>query len=214
MSPARQEALREGRGLDVLILAGGTGRRLGGASKPDAVARGARLIDHVLTGLESIRPELGDGRVVVVAPDRVAVPAEVLKALEDPPLGGPVTGIAAGLARLAARPDGAAESTAVLTCDAPESWRALPVLVRALESEGACAGACALVGDHLQYLLGVYRTSALERAVAPGGRMLRDVSVRRALGTLAVLAVDLGAGAAAARDLDTWEELRAWDAGG
>ena len=34
--------------LDVLVLAGGTGRRLGGASKPDVVARGARLLDHVL----------------------------------------------------------------------------------------------------------------------------------------------------------------------
>ena len=37
--------------VDVVVLAGGTGRRLGGASKPDVVARGARLLDHVLTGL-------------------------------------------------------------------------------------------------------------------------------------------------------------------
>lgn len=36
--------------LDVLVLAGGTGRRLGGVSKPDVVARGARLLDHVLNG--------------------------------------------------------------------------------------------------------------------------------------------------------------------
>ena len=34
--------------LDVLVLAGGTGRRLGGVSKPDVFARGARLLDHVL----------------------------------------------------------------------------------------------------------------------------------------------------------------------
>lgn len=106
--------------VDVVVLAGGTGRRLGGASKPDVVARGARLLDHVLTGLAALsgpsrsscpagsagrvgrsgpsgagapRP----GRVVVVAPERVALPPGVLRALEDPPLGGPVAGIAAGV---------------------------------------------------------------------------------------------------------------------
>jgi len=40
--------------VDVVVLAGGTGRRLGGASKPDVVARGARLLDHVLTGLAAL----------------------------------------------------------------------------------------------------------------------------------------------------------------
>ena len=37
--------------IDVVVLAGGTGRRLDGATKPDVVARGARLLDHVLSGL-------------------------------------------------------------------------------------------------------------------------------------------------------------------
>ena len=37
--------------VDVVVLAGGTGRRLGGAVKPDVVARGTRLLDHVLAGL-------------------------------------------------------------------------------------------------------------------------------------------------------------------
>ena len=169
--------------LDVLVLAGGTGRRLGGASKPD-----------------------------VVAPAEVEVPDGVLQALEDPPFGGPVAGIAAGLARLAAEPGGPAPRTAVLTCDAPESWRALPVLVRALgAAPGGCPGVCALDGDHMQYLLGVYRTMRLHEAVAPGGGPLRDVSVRRVLGRLGVRAVGLGGLAAAARDLDTWGEVRAWD---
>lgn len=216
--------------VDVVVLAGGTGRRLGGASKPDVVARGARLLDHVLTGLAALsgpsrsscpagsagrvgrsgpsgagapRP----GRVVVVAPERVALPPGVLRALEDPPLGGPVAGIAAGLARLAQDP-GPAALTAVVTCDAPESWRALPALVAAA-SRGA-DGACALEGDHVQYLLGVYRTAALTRCVAPDGLALRDVPARGALGRLAVAHVDLGELRAAARDLDTWEEVRAW----
>ena len=227
--------------IDVVVLAGGTGRRLGGASKPDVVARGARLLDHVLTGLAALsgpsrsscpagsagrvgrsgpsgagapRP----GRVVVVAPERVALPPGVLRALEDPPLGGPVAGIAAGLARLARAPGPTASApapaalTAVVTCDAPESWRALPALIAAA-SQGA-DGACAREGDHVQYLLGVYRTAALTRCAAPEGTALRDVSVRRALGGLEVVRVDLGGLRAAARDLDTWEDVHAWDRAG
>jgi len=143
------------------------------------------------------------GRVVVVAPAEVALPAGVLRALEDPPLGGPVAGIAAGLARLAessgssgspgspgraapaahaARAAAPAELTAVVTCDAPESGRGLPALVAAAGSAQNADGACALDGDHVQYLLGVYRTAALTQCVAPGGAALRDISVRRALG--------------------------------
>ena len=243
--------------LDVVVLAGGTGRRLGGASKPNVVARGARLLDHVLAGLSGLTdradpasgaeptgrsaPEKRSpavatvatvGRVVVVAPAEVALPAGVLRALEDPPLGGPVAGIAAGLARLAefsgssgspgspgraapaahaARAAAPAELTAVVTCDAPESGRALPALVAAARNAQDADGACALDGDHVQYLLGVYRTAALTQCVAPGGAALRDVSVRRALGGLSVVHVDLGELRSAARDLDTWEDVRAWD---
>lgn len=252
--------------LDVVVLAGGTGRRLGGASKPNVVARGARLLDHVLTGLaglsgladlagpasgaeptERAAPENRGpaaataaaaarvGRVVVVAPAEVALPAGVLRALEDPPLGGPVAGIAAGLARLAessgssgspelpgspgstapaarvAHTAAPAELTAVVTCDAPESGRGLPALVAAAGSAQNADGACALDGDHVQYLLGVYRTAALTQCVAPGGAALRDISVRRALGGLSVVHVDLGELRSAARDLDTWEDVRAWD---
>ena len=59
--------------------------------------------------------------------------------------------------------------------------------------------------------LGVYRTAALTQCVAPGGAALRDISVRRALGGLSVVHVDLGELRSAARDLDTWEDVRAWD---
>ena len=258
-SPAPPEQAEGGR-FDVVVLAGGTGRRLGGASKPDVVARGARLLDHVLAGLSGLADLAGPasgaepteraapenrgpaaataaaaarvGRVVVVAPAEVALPAGVLRALEDPPLGGPVAGIAAGLARLAessgssgspgspgraapaahaARAAAPAELTAVVTCDAPESGRGLPALVAAAGSAQNADGACALDGDHVQYLLGVYRTAALTQCVAPGGAALRDISVRRALGGLSVVHVDLGELRSAARDLDTWEDVRAWD---
>ena len=197
---------------DVIVLAGGTGRRLDGASKPDVVARGLRLLDHVLAGLEQLRTQgLPLGRVCVVAPAEVALPAGVLRALEDPPMGGPVAGIAAGLDVLGRR-DPVAGLAGILTCDAPLSWRALPALHRALAQAGPeLDGACARDGEHTQYLLGLYRRQALASAVAPGGVPLRDTAVRRALGTLRVRAIPTTRDAV--RDLDTWTEVRAWDSG-
>lgn len=198
--------------VDVVVLAGGTGRRLDGATKPDVVARGARLLDHVLTGLERLRgQDLPLGHVCVVAPAQVALPDGVLRALEDPPLGGPVAGIAAGLARLS-RSEPMAGLTGVLTCDAPSSWRALPVLFEALhDGDPGADGVCARDDDHVQYLLGLYRRAALATVVAPDGAPVRDVAVRRVLGRLRVATLTLPHGIV--RDLDTWDEVRAWDCG-
>ena len=195
---------------DVIVLAGGTGARLDGASKPDVVARGLRLLDHVLAGLEQLHEQgLPLGRVCVVAPAEVALPGGVLRALEDPPLGGPVAGIAAGLDVLG-RSAPVAGLTGILTCDAPLSWRALPALHRALAQAGPeLDGVCARDGEHTQYLLGLYRRRALAAAVAPDGVPLRDTAVRRSLGRLRVTAIPVPHGVV--RDLDTWAEVRAWD---
>ncbi|WP_017179126.1 molybdenum cofactor guanylyltransferase [Actinomyces timonensis] len=206
--------------LDAVVLAGGTARRLGGVSKPDVLVAGRRLLDHVLEGLAALRGSaaLPAGRTVVVAPPEVALPPGVLRALEDPPLGGPVAGIAAGLQALAAgrgqeETGGGAPApvTAVLTCDAPGAAAALPPLLRALNGVPTAPGvdgACAWAGDHTQYLLGVYWTPALLEAVAPGGSPLRDRAVHRTLGALRVL--EVAGTERAAVDLDTWEQVRAW----
>ena len=198
--------------VDVVVLAGGTGRRLDGASKPDVVARGLRLLDHVLAGLEQLRTQgLPLGRVCVVAPAEVSLPGGVLRALEDPPLGGPVAGMAAGL-ELLGRSHPVAGLTGILTCDAPLSWQALPALHRALAQAGPeLDGVCARDGEHTQYLLGLYRRRALAAAVAPGGVPLRDTAVRRALRPLRIAALPVSRDVV--RDLDTWAEVRAWDAG-
>ena len=202
--------------LDAVVLAGGTARRLGGVSKPDVLVAGRRMLDHVLEGLAALRGSaaLPAGRTVVVAPPEVALPPGELRALEDPPLGGPVAGIAAGLQALAADAGGSAPApvTAVLTCDAPGAATALPPLLGALEAAPAVPGidgACARAGDHTQYLLGVYWTPALLGAVAPGGAPLRDRAVHRPLGALRVL--EVAGTERAAVDLDTWEQVRAWE---
>lgn len=224
--------------LDVVVLAGGTARRLGGVSKPDVVVAGARLLDHVLGGLDAMRTEgLGLGRVCVVAPRSVRLPAGVLRALEDPPLGGPVAGVGAGLLALAttvgpgapspAGAGGPAPLTALLACDAPASWQALPVLVSALPQRMSAQpsqhpeqpdGAVLVTpdprgGEQVQYLVGIYRTAALTACVLPGGRPLRDAGVRRTLRALDLVQVRAGADQhlrEAAWDLDTWEDVAAW----
>lgn len=212
------------RAVDVVVLAGGTGRRLGGASKPDVVARGERLLDHVLNGLSRLDGSDGGlplGRVVVVAPEEVELPAGVLRALEDPPLGGPVAGLAAGLLALvgdADGTDGPAPLTAVLTCDAPDSYRSLPPLrtaaLDARERDGAVAVSCQGEDRHTQYLLGVYRTERLAAVVAPGGQPLRDVAVHRTLRALDVVELAEDAVRTASLDLDTWEDVHAWERAG
>ncbi|MCG7308570.1 molybdenum cofactor guanylyltransferase [Brachybacterium sp. ACRRE] len=114
----------------MIVLGGGEGRRLGGVSKPDLVLGGRRLLDLVLDAGSGCAPR------VVVAPDSVEVPSGVLRTLEDPPAGGPVAGIAAGLALLRAHEeeqsgrdpeagepeDGAADGpndVLVVACDLP-----------------------------------------------------------------------------------------------
>lgn len=219
MSRDRGRAAAAGRAatgepVDVVVLAGGTGRRLGGVSKADVLVGGRRMIDHLLDGLASLRP--APGRVVVVAPAEVVLPGRVGRALEDPPLGGPVAGIAAGLseaARLAGL-DGEVPApwTAVLSCDAPGAWSALPALTaRASLIPGALDAEVEAVVARIdgvgQPLLALYRTACLTARVAPGGVALRDVSVRRTLAGLRTEEVEVDR---VARDLDTWTDIDAW----
>lgn len=194
MTPPEAETL-DVRALDVVVLAGGHGRRLGGVSKADLMLGRERLLDHILGDLATWEnPHATLGRVVVVAPDSVAVPSGVLRTLEDPPNGGPSAGIAAAVAAL-----GAGQLVAVLTCDAPRAARALPLLLGSLGPDGAAA--CA--DGFTEYLLGVYRFGPLSRRVREE-HGARDISARRLLAPLALHEVDVGQ---YGRDIDTWADL-------
>ena len=74
--------------VDLVVLAGGRGTRMGGRDKASIELGGRTLLERVLTA------DLG-GRVVVVG--ETAVPDGVRRTVEDPPGGGPVAGIGAGL---------------------------------------------------------------------------------------------------------------------
>src|SRR5438270_4429815 len=90
-----------------IVLAGGRASRLGGQPKPQLEVGGRSMLTAVLTALH------GAGPRVVVGPPQ-PVPAGVLLVREEPPGGGPVPALAAGLAAV-----GEAEVVAVLAADLP-----------------------------------------------------------------------------------------------
>ncbi|WP_444546051.1 molybdenum cofactor guanylyltransferase [Virgisporangium aurantiacum] len=81
-----------------MVLAGGAGRRLGGAAKPTLAVGGTPMLARVLAAVDD-----ADGRVVV-GPGSLGliVPPGVRVIQEEPAGGGPVAALAAGLAELAA----------------------------------------------------------------------------------------------------------------
>ncbi|MGH3728134.1 MAG: molybdenum cofactor guanylyltransferase [Micromonosporaceae bacterium] len=78
-------------GYAAVILAGGAARRLDGVDKPALRLGGRPLIDRVLAAVSGGHPR------IVVGPAR-ELPEGVLTAREDPPGGGPLAALAAGLA--------------------------------------------------------------------------------------------------------------------
>lgn len=191
-----------------IVVGGGGGERLGGVSKPDLTLGGMRLIDRVCG---SLLAACGAGCVAVVPPT-VRVPEGVVRTLEDPPSGGPLAGIDAGLRALGVDDD---VLVVVVSVDAPGVAGLLPVLLGAplgSDSEGRIA----VGGDPQpfdQYLMGVYRAGALRRvideAVAALGSV-RGVGVRRVLRALALERVSVDADVC--RDIDTPEDVAWWQA--
>ena len=224
IGPGQAGSGRAGSGpIDLIVLAGGRGSRLGGAVKPAVEIAGRTLLSRVLDARVLAR------RVVVVGPEaaRAAAGADapgLLWALENPPFGGPVAGIAAGLAALAGT--GAEAGTAdpapeacspepagwllVLACDLPWAADAASALVAALAADPERTNA--LDGLHLsdpdghaQWLAGIYRAGALREAAGRLGRAVNGASMRDLLSgfTLAAILDASGSG----RDVDTWQDV-------
>lgn len=180
---------------DAVVLAGGQGSRLGRVSKPDVQVAGRRLLDIALAAAG------GAHRIVVVGD--VAVPDGVLRTREVPAYGGPVAGVAAGLAALA----GHAEWTLLLACDLPDAEAAVTSLLAAVPGPDH-DGACLLDADgRLQWLLGCYRTTALAGRLADRGDPPLT-AMYRLLGPLNLLGVDPGR--ASVDDLDTPADADRW----
>ena len=211
---------------DTIVLAGGAARRLGGADKPALSVGGRPLLDRVLAACP------GAAITVVVGPHRPTA-RTVVRALEDPPGGGPLAALDAGLRHTTA------PTVLVLSADLPFLTAATvhTLLAAATGTSGAAES-----GD------GAHDGAASrEDAVLPGpdaardGAMLRDASgrdqplvaayrtepLRRGLarvraehGTLAGLPLRAlvnglllervpDTTAAASFDCDTWEDISA-----
>lgn len=201
--------------VDVVLLAGGRGARLGGISKAEVRLGGRRLLDRALEAVHTQVPRFGTLGAIVVVGD-VEVPHGVRRTREDPPFGGPVAGLAAGVDALPGSADaGPADWCLVLACDVAEPARGLSLLGQAVHAAAQVASPPEAGGDGFwlvdqqdrpQWLFAIYRREALLRVLTGP---LRDRSVRSTLGSLECIGIPVGAAVAA--DIDTWADVRRWE---
>ncbi|MGW2249423.1 molybdenum cofactor guanylyltransferase [Kitasatospora sp. NPDC001660] len=180
---------------DVIVPAGGAARRLGGADKPGLTVGESTLLDRVLAACAGART------TVVVGPARPTARTGVRWTREQPPGGGPVAAVAAGLDLVG---DG---TVLLLAADLPFlDRRTVERLVTALDDAGPAVEAAVLVdaGGRDQPLAAAYRTAALRGALSALGDP-SGLPLRRLTGGLArLLVADTDN---AAYDCDTWEDL-------
>ena len=152
----------------VIVLCGGTSRRLDGLDKTRELLAGTTVMDHLLNAL----PSAWD--VVCVGEER-ATTRSVRWCRETPAGGGPVAGIAAGLDRLG--PLGT-EICVVVGGDMPFAGPAAPALVDVLNVRPALDAVLATdPGGRWQPLLAAYRCGVLRAALPrePAGARLMNV---------------------------------------
>jgi molybdopterin-guanine dinucleotide biosynthesis protein A len=148
-----------------VLLAGGRGSRLGGRHKPAITVAGRTLLNHALAAVA------GADRVVVVGPVE-PTDRPVRWTREEPPGGGPVAALAAGLVEIDAA------VLAVLATDLAGVTTATIDRLRVALTERDGAVLCDGTGRK-QWLIGVWRTERLRAAlptVAAGAALFAVLS--------------------------------------
>lgn len=177
------------RTFAAVVLSGGTASRLDGADKASVEIGGATLLERALDAVAA-----ADEIVVVGEPVTTVRPVTFTR--EDPPLGGPVAGIVAGVAALSRVP----EVVVVLAVDMA-GVRAATVARLLAATEGR-DGAWLHDTSGRRQLAGTLTAAALPLLPArPHG-----TSMHAALGPLGLAAV--AATADEADDVDTWDDVR------
>ena len=192
--------------LDAVILMGGRAERLGGAAKGDLRVDGRTLLERVVAAADPARD-----RVLVGEAGASALPADVRVVREEPPVGGPAAGVAAGVRALG----GDADAVLLLAGDQPFVAGASAPLLEALGRAEDADGARAVdAGGRAQHLTCVVRRAALEAAIvtASAGGSIDGVSMRRLLEPLRL--VDVAVPDDATIDVDTWADADAVGATG
>jgi molybdopterin-guanine dinucleotide biosynthesis protein A len=181
-------------GFDAIVLAGGGGRRLGGIDKATVTIGAQTLLERALASLAAA------DRIVVVGPDRPHLARQggpIVSTQEQPPGGGPVAAIAAGLAHVAA------DVVIALACDMPFFDAAA---AERLAAEIGRADAAMFVDGtgRRQYLAAAYRRRSLEGAIgalpAVDGASMRELAERL---TITELLTD----PEVTLDCDTWDDI-------
>lgn len=186
--------------IGAILLAGGRASRVDGAVKPLFDVGGRTLLASAVDAAT----DAGAHPVTVVGP--VLDPAlPCTWVAEDRPFGGPAAAVVAALGAWPAEDDPA--WTLVLACDLPAVRTAVPrlvadVLLLPADTEGVCLGDGS---SRPQWLIGLYRTTALRTAAAALPDLGRHASMRVLLADLAIAV--LRASDDLTRDVDTWEDL-------
>jgi molybdenum cofactor guanylyltransferase len=144
--------MTSGEAYDAVVLAGGGARRLRGADKPGLLVGGRPLVAWVGEAVA------GAERLVLVGPERAELP-RALTVREDPPGGGPVPALRAGLTLVRA------PWVAVLAADLP-FLRAEHVDELRREAYGRAGAVLVDADGRSQWLAGVWRTADLAGALA------------------------------------------------
>ncbi|WP_030177571.1 NTP transferase domain-containing protein [Streptomyces sp. NRRL S-813] len=193
--PAHELPAHEPPSHDAVVLAGGAARRLGGADKPGVRVGGRALLDRVLAACAGARTT-----VVVADPRPTARPVRWTR--EEPPGGGPLAALDAGLRHTTA------DHVVVLSADLPflepATVRRLLGALRAGRADGV------LLTDadgRDQPLVAAYRVHALRRELAALTRehgALTGLPLRRLTAALDLTRVP---DHVASFDCDTWDDI-------
>ncbi|WP_311473418.1 NTP transferase domain-containing protein [uncultured Rothia sp.] len=201
-----------------VVVAGGASRRLNHVPKASLSDGTSTLLDCALEAVAAASPR------VVVGPESLPLPPEVLRTREDPPFSGPAAAIHAGLECIAAACERSQTPVPnwclILGVDTPRIAPAVQQLIAAARNaEQTCAehaagfsptdseasaGFWGVSEGIYQPLVGIYRFEAIRSVFSTG---TTDASVRSFLRRLNPAAVQMSAADTA--DVDTWEQAQA-----
>jgi molybdenum cofactor guanylyltransferase len=178
----------------VIVLTGGTGRRLGGRDKAGIRVLGIPFLDHLISALPEGIP------IVVAGPER-PVRRPVSFVSEEPPGAGPAAGIAAAMTAVSTR------YVAVVAVDIPWAGPFVAELVAELASSEHDAVIPIDGTGRRQLLCSAWRTSslraALDRLGDPRDRAVRDLVAGSRIGERELSEEELSM----LMDIDTPEDL-------
>ncbi|MEI7033935.1 NTP transferase domain-containing protein [Streptomyces pratensis] len=183
---------------DVIVLAGGAAKRLGGADKPGVRVGGRALLDRVLAAC-------ADAGATVVVGGRRPTARPVTWARETPQGGGPLAALGAGMRFTTA------DRVLVLSADLPFlSQGTVEALLDAAGQPGREGALCIDPDGRDQPLVAAYRAEPLRRElalVATEHGSLAGLPLRLLTSELDLARID--AGPHAAFDCDTWDDIAA-----